>query len=458
MQNFIALFSDITSIKNHQSQLEKIANYDELTQLPNRKLLLDRLAQTLLRCQRHRKSAAIVFLDLDGFKAVNDAHGHAVGDELLISMSSRMKETLREEDTLARLGGDEFVAVLADLDKIEDCEPLLERLLLAASVPVVVDNILLNVTASLGVTIYPEDNVDADMLIRHADQAMYIAKELGKNRYHLFDLAQDVALKTYHGKLDALHLALTNHQLVLFYQPKVNMKLGTVIGVEALIRWQNPDRGLLPPKEFLPLIDDHLLSLELGEWVINTALTQISLWQSMGLHLKVSVNIGALQLQQENFASKLAEIMSSHPDVAPHNLELEVLETSALKDLKHVINVMQECLDMGVQFALDDFGTGYSSLTYLRHLPATLIKIDRSFIQNMLIDSGDRAIVESVIGLTKVFKRQAIAEGVETIEHGKALLDIGCELAQGFGIAHPMPAGDIPVWVNSWKPDASWQI
>jgi diguanylate cyclase (GGDEF)-like protein/PAS domain S-box-containing protein len=458
IQNFVALFTDITKIKNYQSQLEKIAHYDALTQLPNRTLLSDRLAQTLLQSQRNKKSVAIVFLDLDGFKAVNDTHGHAVGDKLLMTMAHRMKEALREGDTLARLGGDEFVAVLADLDKIHSCEPLLARLLLAASAPVFIDNLMLNVTASLGVTIFPEDNVSADILLRHADQAMYTAKGRGKNRYHLFDTAQNIALKTHRESLEAVRTALTKNQFVLFYQPIVDMTLSKVIAVEALLRWQHPERGLLLPIEIPPLNEDNPLSLELGEWVLNSALTQIKQWQSRGQDLHVSVNISARQLQQENFTSRLAKIISSHPGVESHYLALEVREAAAFDDLEQVSRVIQGCLEMGIEFALDDFGTGYSSLTYLKVLPATSIKIDQRFIANMLIDLGDRAIVEGVIGLSKAFKCQVIAEGVETSEQGKALLEMGCNLAQGFAIAQPMRASKIPAWIKSWRPDATWKI
>jgi diguanylate cyclase (GGDEF)-like protein/PAS domain S-box-containing protein len=458
IQNFVALFTDITKIKNYQSQLEKIAHYDALTQLPNRTLLSDRLAQTLLQSQRNKKSVAIVFLDLDGFKAVNDAHGHAVGDKLLITMAHRMKEALREGDTLARLGGDEFVAVLADLDKIHSCEPLLARLLLAASAPVFLDDLMLNVTASLGVTIFPEDNVSADILLRHADQAMYAAKGLGKNRYHLFDTAQDIALKTHRESLEAVRTALTKNQFVLFYQPIVDMTQGKIIAFEALLRWQHPERGLLPPMQIPPLMEDNPLSIKLGEWVLNSALTQIKQWQSEGLDLHVSVNISARQLQQENFTSRLAEIISSHPGVESHYLALEVRESAAFNNLERVTSVIQDCLEMGIEFALDDFGTGYSSLTYLKVLPATSIKIDQRFIENMLMDPGDRAIVEGVIGLSKAFKCQVIAEGVETSEQGKALLEMGCNLAQGFAIAQPMRASKIPDWIKSWRPDTTWQI
>lgn len=457
--HYVALGNDITLLKVHQEQLEHIAHYDILTNLPNRVLLADRLSQAMLQCSRHKESLAVVFIDLDGFKSVNDAYGHDVGDELLIALSVNMKAALREGDSLARFGGDEFVAVLTELSTVEDCEPVLERLLLAASEPITVGDMVLNVSASIGVTLYPQDDADGDLLIRHADQAMYVAKELGKNRYHLFDTAQDDAVKVQRESLEAIRCALDNHQFVLHYQPKVNMRTGLVTGVEALIRWQHPERGLLNPFEFLPVIENHNMMIELGEWVIDSALTQISQWQAMSLNLPLntSVNIAAAQLQQSDFIQRLTTLLAGHPDVDPRYLELEVLETSALEDVSHVSAVMNDCMALGVNFALDDFGTGYSSLTYLRRLSASMIKIDQTFVRDMLTDTDDLAIVEGVIALAKSFKRDVIAEGVETIEHGTALLELGCELAQGYGIAKPMPASDIPAWINDWKPDVSWQ-
>jgi diguanylate cyclase (GGDEF)-like protein/PAS domain S-box-containing protein len=457
--HYVALGNDITLIKEHQDQLEHIAHFDTLTNLPNRSLLADRLNQAMAQCNRHKKSLAVVFLDLDGFKHVNDTFGHDVGDELLVELSVRMKEALREGDTLARFGGDELVAVLADLDNVGDSEPVLDRLLLAASTPVTFGNMVINVSASIGFTLYPQDDIDADQLIRHADQAMYVAKASGKNRYHLFDTIKDGAVKVKHESLEGIRKAIDNNQFLLYYQPKVNMKTGKVIGVEALIRWQHPERGLLNPIEFLPIIENNFMSIEIGEWVIDSALTQISQWNKMGLSqpLSISVNIAALQLQQPDFTQKLESQLAAHPDVEPHYLGLEVLETSAIDDVHHVSIIMKNCIELGVKFALDDFGTGYSSLTYLRRLPATLIKIDQSFVRDMLSDVDDLAIVEGVIGLAKLFKREVIAEGVETIEHGTALLEMGCELAQGYGIARPMPASEIPVWINSWKPDVSWK-
>ncbi|SIS96325.1 EAL domain-containing protein [Neptunomonas antarctica] len=459
LKNYMALFGDISVMKSNIRKLEHIAHYDLLTNLPNRSLLTERLSKTMLTCSRHAQSLAVVCLDLDGFKHVNDGYGHNVGDELLIALSLRMKNALRKGDTLARIGGDEFIAILVDLTSAEDCQPVLERLLLAASKPITVGDVIFNTSASIGVTLYPQDSVDADQLIRHADQAMYVAKESGKNRYHIFDTDQDDAVKAKNLRLKAIRSALDNHQFVLHYQPKVNMRTGTVIGVEALIRWQHPERGLLNPIEFLPVIENHAMSIELGEWVIATALSQISQWQEMELNipLSISVNIAAVQLQQCDFTARLAILLATYPDVEPHYLELEVLETSALDDVQHVSEIMDACIALGVKFALDDFGTGYSSLTYLRRLPASLIKIDQSFVRDMLNDAGDLAIVEGVIALAKLFKREVIAEGVESIEHGRALLQLGCELAQGYGIARPMPASDFPAWISDWKPDISWQ-
>jgi diguanylate cyclase (GGDEF)-like protein/PAS domain S-box-containing protein len=447
----IGMHTNITQMKEYQGRLERIANYDALTNLPNRALLADRLNQAMLQSQRRQRSVAVAFMDLDGFKDINDTQGHNVGDQLLVALSQRMKEALREGDTLARIGGDEFIVVMVDLEKITDSESVLDRLLKAASDPITLGDAVIQVSISIGVTLYPQDGVDADQLMRHADQAMYVAKQAGKNRYHLFDTEQDNAIKTQRQSIDEVTLALERHEFVLHYQPKVNMCTAEIIGVEALIRWQHPELGLLPPIKFLPAIEGHIISLKLGEWVIDTALGQISQWQSLGVNLPISVNISAYQLQQVNFAARLAGLLTDHPEVNLHCLELEILETSALSDISQVSATMAACKKLGVRFALDDFGTGYSSLTYLRRLPAYLIKIDQSFVRDMLIDTEDLAIVEGIIGLAKSFKREVIAEGVETIAHGEALLKLGCELAQGYGIARPMPAIEIPAWASNWK-------
>jgi diguanylate cyclase (GGDEF)-like protein/PAS domain S-box-containing protein len=458
VQNYVALFSDITVMKNHQSQLEHIVHYDVLTNLPNRVLLADRLNQAIAGSQRSHNSLAVVFLDLDGFKAVNDTHGHNVGDELLIMVAKLMKDALRDGDTLARIGGDEFIAVLPNLDKNEDYQQVLDRLLLAASEIVTIGGIELQVSTSIGVTLYPQDGADADILMRHADQAMYQAKQAGKNCYHLFDTEHDEAVNFRQESINNISAALDKGEFVLYYQPKVNMLTGEIVGVEALIRWQHPLRGLLTPIDFLPITEDHAISIEIGEWVIDTALKQISHWQKIGFTLPISINISAYQLQQSNFVTRFTTLLAAHKDVSPHDLELEILETSVLEDVQHISSIMNACIALGTNFSLDDFGTGYSSLTHLRRLPANLIKIDQTFVRDMSHDADDLAIVKGVIALAKSFKRDVIAEGVETIDHGNTLLQLGCDLAQGYGIARPMPASDIPTWINDWKPDVSWQI
>ena len=454
--HYVGLFSDITLLKEHQKQLETMAHYDALTGLPNRALLADRLRQAVVASQRRKTSLAVLYLDLDGFKSVNDRHGHDVGDELLISVTQRMKEAMREGDTLGRLGGDEFVAVLVDLETPQDCEPVLARLLQATAKPVTVGGIALQISASIGVTLYPQDDVDADKLLRHADQAMYLAKQAGKNRYHVFDVAKDAAVKVQRESIENIRGALTRREFVLYYQPKVNLKTGVVVGVEALIRWQHPRRGLLPPVDFLPLIEDHPLAIELGEWVIDAALFQMAQWYAAGVNIPISVNVGARQLQQHDFAQRLASLLAAHPTVRPGCLELEVLETSALEDMTQVSRVMHACCALGVSFALDDFGTGYSSLTYLKSLPADLLKIDQSFVRGMIGDKDDLSIVDAVVGLAEAFRRKVIAEGMETVAHGRLLLHLGCELAQGHAIARPMPAELVPGWVAVWRPDPDW--
>ena len=455
-QHYVALFTDITQMKEHQRQLEHIAHFDALTNLPNRVLLSDRMGQALLQSQRRGLLLAVAYLDLDGFKQVNDLHGHGVGDELLIAVSHRMKEALREGDTLARVGGDEFVAVLVDLDAPDACEPVLNRLLQAASQPFAIGNSQLQVSASIGVTLYPQDGDDADLLLRQADQAMYIAKDAGKNRFHMFDAQSADAMRSQRESLMQIRQALDAKEFVLYYQPKVNMKTGAVVGVEALIRWQHPQQGLMAPAFFLPAIEGHALGVELGHWVIGAALTQMDLWQAQGLDMSVSVNVSAGQLQSAGFVAGLKQALADHPRVPSGQLELEILETSALQDMAQVSDLMRACLGLGVGFALDDFGTGYSSLTYLKRLPATLLKIDQSFVRDMLTDADDLAIVQGVIGLAAAFRRSVIAEGVETAAHGASLLALGCELAQGYGIARPMPAAELPAWVAGWHAQPEW--
>lgn len=456
--NYIGLFSDITPLKEHQAQLEHIAHFDALTGLSNRLLLADRLSQAMRQTIRRGQHLAVVYLDLDGFKAVNDTHGHPVGDQLLIAVSKRMSAALRDGDTLARIGGDEFIAVLVDLPDAESSTPILNRLLEAAAKPVKVGDLVQQVSASVGVSFYPQaEEVDADQLVRQADQAMYQAKQSGKNRYHLFDTDHDRNVRGRHESLEQIRQALTNNEFILYYQPKVNMQSGETLGAEALIRWRHHERGLLLPSVFLPLIENHPLAIELGEWVIDTALSQIETWHAEGLSIPVSVNVGALQLQHPDFVPHLRTLLARHPGVQPGELELEVLETSALEDFAAVSRVMHACQHMGIGFAVDDFGTGYSSLAYLKQFPAAVLKIDQGFVRDILDDPNDLAILEGVRSLAIAFRRQVIAEGVETLDHGELLLRMGCALAQGYAIASPMSAEELPRWLAGWKTPPAWR-
>ena len=451
---FVALFSDITEKKQQEKRLLQIAHYDALTGLPNRVLLSDRLRQAMAHTHRTEQPLAVLFLDLDGFKAVNDQHGHEAGDQLLIELAQRMRKALRENDTLSRIGGDEFVAVLTGITSANGCTPLLDRLIHCAAQPFDFHGHSMRVSASVGVTVYPQsDDVDAEQLMRQADQAMYQAKVSGKNRYHFFDTLQDSDARNRHEQLQNIRSGLAQEEFVLHYQPKVNMRTGALLGLEALIRWQHPVRGLLAPSEFLPFLHNHPMALELGHWVLDSALEQLSTWQREGHQVAISVNIDPQHLQSEHFVQELQDMLARHPAVEPSQLELEVLESSALDDVSLVTGVIQRCRALGVRFALDDFGTGYSSLNHLRHLPIQTVKIDQSFVRGILNNADDLAILEGVIGLSLAFRRTLVAEGVETAAHGALLLQHGCEGGQGYAIAYPMPASAVWDWQQSWRPD-----
>lgn len=444
--------TDITEQKRQQQQLEHIVHHDRLTNLPNRILLATYLQQAMQKAEQHDHHLAVVYLDLDGFKTINDAYGHEVGDQLLSTVAAHMQQSLRHQDILARLGGDEFVAILTELSDVEASIPALTRLLDTAAQPVQIDNLELQISASLGVTFFPQsDPIDADQLLRQADLAMYQAKLTGKNCYHTFDTAQDRLLRHHHANLQDIRRALDNHEFVLYYQPQINARTGQIIGAEALIRWQHPQRGLLCPADFLSIIANQRLSVELGEWVLDAALSQLEVWHQAGLFVSVSVNVDAYYLQQTTFIEGLHNLLTAHPQIPATCLKLEILETSALEDINYISQMMEACQTIGVNFALDDFGTGYSSLTHLKHLPATQLKIDKSFVRDMLSDPSDLAILKGVMGLATAFRRDVIAEGVETQEHLEQLLKLGCELAQGYGIARPMPGQEFLRWSREWS-------
>src|SRR5690554_2805297 len=429
----IGISTDITKAKQQAQEIERLAHYDALTGLPNRTLLADRLNQAMAMVDRRQSTLAVVYLDLDGFKAVNDTHGHSAGDQVLITVARRMRRALRKEDTLSRLGGDEFVAVLMDISPDTDFEIHLERLLKAASKPILLKDNPVAVSASLGVTFYPQPDVSGgDQLIRQADQAMYQAKLAGKGRFHLFDAALDRDMRSQHETVERMRQALHNDELCLYYQPKVNMRTSEVIGAEALLRWQHPDRGLLAPGAFIGLVESTPLMLDIGQWVLDNALRQMTEWLQQGARVPLSINVSAIEMRDPKFVEQLAQKLAAWPDIDPAMLELEVLETSALGDLGQVAQVLDNCRQLGVSVAIDDFGTGYSSLTYFKRLPARVVKIDQSFVMGILRDPADLAILDGIVRLADALDRQLIAEGVETHEHAEMLLRIGCDLAQGY--------------------------
>jgi diguanylate cyclase (GGDEF)-like protein/PAS domain S-box-containing protein len=459
------IFQDISDQKVNQRKLEKSnldlaeansalklsAHYDLLTGLPNRSLLVDRIEHAMLKTHRNQKFVAVAFIDLDGFKEVNDTHGHNVGDELLKKVASQLQHVLREEDTLSRFGGDEFVAVIDELSAPSESDVILSRMLESVSSTQFIENKLLKISASIGVTFYPLDKASPEQLLRHADLAMYKAKQKGKNRSYIFDIKKDTADKHRNEELKRIEQALKTEEFLLYYQPKVDLRTKELVGVEALIRWNHPDKGVLSPARFLPVVEHDPLDIELGRWVIKTALQQSQQWLELGADIPISVNISPLHLQHSEFVSDLKNIIDQHPNYKQGSLEFEILESSALKDIELVSTVMKACAQLGVDFSIDDFGTGYSSLTYLKRLPAKYLKIDQSFVRDMLIDTDDKAIIQGIIELAKVFSLNVIAEGVETPEHGELLLSLGSYIAQGYGIAKPMPANDIFNWLISWK-------
>ncbi|MBL8470165.1 MAG: EAL domain-containing protein [Rhodocyclaceae bacterium] len=456
LTHYVGVFTDITAIKENQRRLERMAYYDTLTQLPNRSLLADRLQMAMARAQREQTLLAVCYLDLDGFKDVNDLLGHAAGDALLVEVAERLSNGARAGDTVARLGGDEFAVLLGGLASVEDCDLAVDRLLKNLDQPYTVCERDFGVSASIGVTLFPLDGGDADSLLRHADQAMYIAKQAGRNRYHLFDLESDRRAQAHRQALQRIEQALALHEFVLYYMPKVDMLSGRVIGTEALIRWQHPTRGILPPIEFLPLIENHPLAARVDHWVLRQALHQSHEWRALGIKLAISVNMCGGTLQEREFITQLDAALAEAGGIEPGLLEIEILESASLQDMDHASSIIAQCESRGISFALDDFGTGYSSLTYFRRLPARALKIDQSFVRDMLRDPDDYAIVAGVIGLARAFNRQVIAEGVETELHGAALLRLGCQYAQGFGIARPMPADRIPAWVAQFRPNPVW--
>ena len=458
----VGFHTDITKEVEHQKELEHSAKHDSLTHLPNRFLFNELIQSMLYRVVRNRKGLALIYIDLDGFKEVNDTFGHEAGDVVLVEVSRRMKELLRQEDILARLGGDEFVVALSDIAKSEDIIPLLERFLKVLNEPIHFQNAimhLLQVSASIGVSTYPQEKeLGPEALLRQADQAMYEAKNGGKNQYRFFNLKENESLKSHQEFLAEFSHAISAGELQLHYQPKVDMQKGLVLGAEALLRWNHPQKGLLYPDYFLPDVNDNAeIMLQLGRWVISSAIQQLSLWVSKGYKLSMNINISAHEFNDKSTIPFISSLLNTYTMIDPSQIELEILETNALKDIQMAHNVIKEFHALGLSIALDDFGTGYSTMSYLKELPVNTLKIDKSFVIEMLHNKGSYSILEAAIGLSHAFHCQTIAEGVESQEHGVKLIELGCKVGQGYVIAKPMPADSFELWFKEWRGFESWK-
>ncbi|MGF6455754.1 putative bifunctional diguanylate cyclase/phosphodiesterase [Pseudomonas frederiksbergensis] len=457
VHRYLSIRFDISEKRQLLQSLQWRVGHDVLTGLPNRAFLSDLLDQALEFSRHENIPLAVCMLDLDGFKAVNDGYGHASGDMLLVEVAKRLRDIVRGEDVVARLAGDEFVLVLRYVRDLQELRAALNRVLGAISAPYTLHGKDINVFASIGVTLFPHDNEDAETLLRHADQAMYVAKQRGRNRFHLFDVSRDQEVKVTHQTVERVRQALAAGELRLHFQPKVNMRRGVVVGFEALLRWEHPQNGMVPPREFLPLVEDTDLIIDIGEWVMDQVLSQLHRWQQAGQGWPVSINIAARHFQRADFVERLRQVLARHAQVAPQMLDLEIVESVAIENIQHVSACLQACQALGVQFSLGDFGTGYSSLSYLKRLRTQTIKIDKSFVRDILNDRDDLALTTAVIGLARAFGRQVIAEGLESVEHGELLLRLGCEVAQGYFIARPMPPGEVPDWVARFVAPSQWQ-
>lgn len=454
--HYVGMHSDISDLRKAKGDVTRAGLLDPLTGLPNRLLFSERIHNELEQDIPYR-ILAVVMIDLDNFKQINDSHGHEAGDRVLVEVAKQLKEATRDTDVVARLGGDEFVILLTELTGEEACHQTLERLRVSLSNPYIIDGLKLHLSASIGATLYPSDNTDADGLLRHADEAMYLAKHGGKNRYVIYDIAAAANRSSLQQKLTLIRTALENKEFFLYFQPQVNMLEGTIVGMEALIRWQSPEHGVILPNEFMPLVENSELAISVGCFVLHTAVAQLSEWQKLGLNWRMCVNISPRHLEHPNFLDDIKTVLSNYPDVAPSMIELEIVESAALEDIEKVIRIMKTVREIGVHFALDDFGTGHASLTYLRRLPVRTLKIDRSFVRDMIDDSSDLIMVEGICSLAHTFDREVLAEGVDNLQLGTLLIQIGCRLAQGFAISRPMPAKAVVNWAKLWQPANDWQ-
>lgn len=449
---------DVTEKAQHRESLQRLAFQDSLTGLPNRRSIEDTLLREMDYCEQHDRYLVLALIDLDNFRETNDQYGATFGDALLKALAQRIKRLFNNKTSVvARVGGDEFIVLLSRLKSKESYINDLNQLLTAINKPLTIEAVTVFLTASIGVTEFPQPRpVLGEQLVRQAQQSLFQAKMLGKARLQKYDINLEHDTRSQTDYLEQIRKALHAGEFVLYYQPKVHLKTDIVFGVEALLRWQKNADELVLPSEFLPALLNHPLEIELGDWVIREALAQMRLWKKQGLEIQVSVNVSSLQLFDDAFVETLSKNLNEYPDITPSALQLEVLESSMLSDLDAVSDVMHQSRQLGVSFALDDFGTGYSSLSYLKHLPASVLKIDQSFVREMLESTDDLSIITGVIGMAKAFAMEVIAEGVEDVEQASLLLRLGCKQAQGFGVARPMPADELPDWIRQWSAAPSW--
>jgi len=458
VDRYLSIRFDISEKRQLLHSLQWRVGHDVLTGLPNRAFLSDLLDQALEFSRQENIPLAVCMLDLDGFKAVNDGYGHASGDLLLVEVAKRLRSIVRGEDVVARLAGDEFVLVLRYVRDLPEMRAALNRVLGAISAPYTLLGKELNVFASIGVTLFPHDNEDAETLLRHADQAMYLAKQGGRNRFHLYDVYRDREVKVTHQTIERVRQALLAGELRLHFQPRVSMRRGEVVGFQAVLRWEHPEDGMVPSRNFLPLVEETDLIIDIGEWVMDQVLSQLHRWQQAGQGWPVSINIAARHFQRTDFVDRLGEMLARHAQVAPQMLDLEIVESVAVENIQHVSACLQACQALGVRFSLGDFGTGYSSLSYLKRLRTQTIKIDKSFVRDILHDRDDLALTTAVIGLARAFGRQVVAEGLDSIEQGELLMRLGCDVAQGHCIARPMPPEDVSAWVLGYVAPLQWRV